>query len=53
MPQMVQKFYAVKDESVIKIAALITFLFSIIITFSAYFTGAMDAEGNCEVAYNI
>lgn len=42
MPQMVQKFYAIKDESVIKKAALVTALFSVVITFSAYFTGAMS-----------
>jgi solute:Na+ symporter, SSS family len=41
MPQMVQKFYAIKDESVIKVAAVITSLFAVVIVFSAYFTGAM------------
>ena len=41
MPQMVQKFYAVKDESIIKKAAIVTFLFAAIITFAAYFTGAL------------
>ena len=41
LPQMVQKFYAVKNESVINKAALVTFVFAIVITFSAYFTGAM------------
>jgi len=41
MPQMVQKFYAIKNESVITRAAVITLLFSLVITFTAYFTGAM------------
>lgn len=41
MPQMVQKFYAVKDESIIKKATIVTFLFAAIITFAAYFTGAL------------
>ncbi|OHB55321.1 MAG: sodium transporter [Planctomycetes bacterium GWF2_50_10] len=42
MPQMVQKFYAIKDESVITKAAILTTLFSIIITFAAYYTGALS-----------
>jgi solute:Na+ symporter, SSS family len=41
LPQMVQKFYAVKNESVIKKAAIVTMLFAVVISFSAYFTGAM------------
>jgi SSS family solute:Na+ symporter len=42
MPQMVQKFYSIKDESVILKAALATTVFAVIITFAAYFTGAMS-----------
>lgn len=42
LPQMIQKFYAVKDESVIKKAAIATFGFAVIIVFSAYFVGAMS-----------
>jgi len=41
MPQMVQKFYAIKDEKTIRTAAVVTSLFALIITFSAYFTGAL------------
>lgn len=41
MPQMVQKFYAIKNEAVINKAALITTLFAIIISFVAYYTGAL------------
>ncbi|MCX5634553.1 MAG: sodium/solute symporter [Planctomycetota bacterium] len=41
MPQMVQKFYAIKDESVIVKAAIVTTVFAIVITFAAYYTGAL------------
>jgi len=41
LPQMVQKFYAIKNESVIPKAAIVTTFFSLIIVFSAYFAGAM------------
>jgi len=41
LPQMVQKFYAIKDVSVIKKAAIATTIFALIITFAAYFTGSM------------
>lgn len=42
LPQMVQKFYAIKDESVITKAALATCVFALIIGFAAYFTGSMS-----------
>lgn len=42
MPQMVQKFYAVKDESVIKKAAVITTIFALVIGVSAYLTGSLS-----------
>ncbi len=42
MPQMVQKFYAVKNESVIMKAAIVTTVFSAVIGFAAYFNGAMS-----------
>jgi solute:Na+ symporter, SSS family len=42
MPQMVQKFYAIKDEKMIYKAAVVTTLFALVIAFSAYFTGAMS-----------
>jgi SSS family solute:Na+ symporter len=42
LPQMVQKFYSVKNEKVIPRAAVITFLFALVIGFSAYFSGAMS-----------
>jgi SSS family solute:Na+ symporter len=41
MPQMVQKFYAIKDEKMIYKAAIVTTVFAVIIAFSAYFTGSM------------
>jgi SSS family solute:Na+ symporter len=42
LPQMVQKFYAVKSEKVIVRAAIVTFVFSIIISFAAYLNGALS-----------
>ncbi|MDR3112825.1 MAG: sodium/solute symporter [Endomicrobium sp.] len=41
MPQMVQKFYAIKEERVIKLAAYATLAFALIISVCAYFTGAL------------
>ncbi|NLB34567.1 MAG: sodium transporter, partial [Elusimicrobia bacterium] len=42
LPQMVQKFYAIKNVRVIKTAAIVTTVFALIISFAAYFTGAMS-----------
>ncbi|MGP1588134.1 MAG: sodium:solute symporter family protein [Treponemataceae bacterium] len=42
MPQMVQKFYAVKDEKIIGKAAFICTIFALIIGISAYFTGILS-----------
>jgi SSS family solute:Na+ symporter len=42
LPQMVQKFYAVKDESVISKATIITTMFALIIGVSAYLTGSLS-----------
>jgi SSS family solute:Na+ symporter len=41
MPQMVQKFYAIKDERMITRAAIVTTGFALIITFAAYFNGTL------------
>lgn len=41
LPQMVQKFYAIKEERQIIPAMLVTTIFSLIVVFSAYFVGAM------------
>jgi SSS family solute:Na+ symporter len=41
LPQMVQKFYAIKNKSIIPKAIIITTLFSLIIAFVAYFCGAL------------
>lgn len=41
MPQMVQKYYSIKNEGVIMKAAVITLVFSVVIAFAAYFTGAL------------
>jgi len=40
LPQMVHKFYAIKDEAAIKRATVISTLFAFLIAGSAYFTGA-------------
>ena len=42
LPQMIQKFYAIKSEKVIKTAALITTVFALIVVCAAYFTGSMS-----------
>mgnify|MGYP000863694630 CR=1 FL=1 len=41
LPQMVQKFYAVRDEKMIGKAAVVTLVFALIIGFVAYFNGAL------------
>ncbi len=41
LPQMVQKFYAVKSERIIPKAALITTVFALVIGLAAYATGAL------------
>jgi SSS family solute:Na+ symporter len=41
LPQMVQKFYSIKDEKMILRGALVTTVFALIITTSAYFVGAL------------
>ncbi len=41
MPQMVQKFYAIKSRDAIKPATIVVTLFSLIIAFGAYYTGAL------------
>ena len=40
LPQMTQKFYAIKNEAVIPRAAIVTTIFALVIGFTAYFTGA-------------
>jgi SSS family solute:Na+ symporter len=40
LPQMTQKFYAIKNEQVIPKAAIVTTVFALIIGFTAYSTGA-------------
>ncbi|HNX91813.1 MAG TPA: sodium transporter, partial [Candidatus Omnitrophota bacterium] len=42
MPQMVQKFYAIKNAEVIKKAAIVTTIFSLIVSFAAYWTGTLS-----------
>ena len=40
LPQMTQKFYAIKNETVIPKAALVTTIFALMIGCAAYYTGA-------------
>ncbi|MDR3243037.1 MAG: sodium:solute symporter [Clostridiales Family XIII bacterium] len=42
MPQMIHKYYAVKDESSIKIATIVSTFFALIIGCGAYFTGSLS-----------
>jgi SSS family solute:Na+ symporter len=41
LPQMVQKFYAIKDEKMITRGAIVATVFSIIVVCSAYFVGGL------------
>ncbi|MDR1955456.1 MAG: sodium/solute symporter [Treponema sp.] len=40
LPQMAQKFYAIKSEKLISTATVVTTIFSLVIGFTAYLTGA-------------
>jgi SSS family solute:Na+ symporter len=42
LPQMTQKFYAVKNERIIPKAAVVTTVFALVIGFAAYATGAFS-----------
>ncbi|MDR1863821.1 MAG: sodium/solute symporter [Treponema sp.] len=42
LPQMTQKFYAIKNEQVIPKAAIVTAVFALMIGFAAYSTGAFS-----------
>ncbi len=42
LPQMVQKFYAIKDEKSIKPAMIVSTAFALLVTFGAYFPGALS-----------
>ena len=41
LPQMIHKYYAIKDEAAIKTGTIISTLFAFVIGVSAYFTGAL------------
>lgn len=41
LPQMVQKFYAIRNEKVVKTATVIVTLFAFVCTFGAYFSGSL------------
>lgn len=42
MPQMIQKFYSIKNEKVIKLAAWTTLFFALIISTCAYYVGSLS-----------
>jgi len=42
LPQMVHKYYAIKDESNIRLATIISTAFCVIISVGAYFTGSLS-----------
>lgn len=42
LPQMIHKYYAIKDESNIKIATIVSTLFAMLIGGGAYFTGSLS-----------
>ena len=55
LPQMVQKFYAIKDEKAVKTGTVVSTLFAIIIAGGCYFLGGFgrlfaDCEGVVETA---
>ncbi|HOJ32827.1 MAG TPA: sodium:solute symporter family protein [Candidatus Hydrogenedentes bacterium] len=41
LPQMVQKFYAIKNDAVVRSASVVATLFALVITFGAYFAGSL------------
>jgi len=41
LPQMVQKFYSIKNSAQIKRAMIVATLFALVITFGGYYTGAL------------
>jgi len=41
MPQLVQKFYGIRDERSVKIGTTVATLFALVITFGAYYSGAL------------
>ncbi|MCS7242201.1 sodium:solute symporter family transporter [Candidatus Caldatribacterium sp.] len=41
LPQMVQKFYAIRNEKVVKTATVVATIFAFVCTFGAYFSGSL------------
>jgi SSS family solute:Na+ symporter/sodium/proline symporter len=56
MPQLVQKFYAVKDKKAIKIGMTASTVFAVLVTGTAYFIGSLTrlflTPGNNPAAFN-
>ncbi|MCK5833707.1 sodium:solute symporter [bacterium] len=41
MPQLIQKFYAIRDDRSVKIGTIVSTVFALIVTGTAYFTGSL------------
>ena len=52
LPQMVHKFYAIKDEKSIKTGTIISTLFAIVISGGCYFLGGFGRLFDCPEIYN-
>ncbi len=52
LPQMVHKFYAIKDEKAVKTGTIISTFFAIIISGGCYFLGGFGRLFDCPAIYN-
>ncbi|MBD8973753.1 MAG: sodium:solute symporter, partial [Clostridiales bacterium] len=52
LPQMVHKFYAIKDEKAVKTGTIISTFFAIIISGGCYFLGGFGRLFDCSAIYN-
>lgn len=52
LPQMVHKFYAIKDEKAVKTGTIVSTFFAIIISGGCYFLGGFGRLFDCPAIYN-
>lgn len=52
LPQMVHKFYAIKDEKAVKTGTVVSTFFAIIISGGCYFLGGFGRLFDCDAIYN-
>lgn len=52
LPQMVHKFYAIKDEKAVKTGTIVSTFFAIIISGGCYFLGGFGRLFDCAAIYN-